>query len=234
MKHTFALGTAAVAALVLSACADHAASNLTGPPAPADAARAANSNNGNSGLALHPSGFGENSYAAWKAKEGLPDSRGNADHALYFQKMTTTATFAAGVARVTGLEGQPLSALVGLSWEHRTDGWCGAGAPRWDVIVSDQAGNRGVIFLGCAAAVHTPGSAANWIRDSYPAGTPIASLPATGFTEDFNASDPLTISELLIVFDEGTDIPANPGFVFLDNITVNGKVFTGPGDNGSN
>ncbi|MFL5467958.1 MAG: hypothetical protein ACJ79N_12885, partial [Gemmatimonadaceae bacterium] len=124
--------------------------------------------------------------------------------------------------------------IVGLSWEHRIDGWCGAGAPRWDIIVSDASGDRGVIFLGCAAAVHTPGSNANWIRDSYPVGTAaIASLPATGFTPDFNPSDALTISELLIVFDEGTDVPANPGFVFLDNITVNGHVFTGPADNGA-
>jgi len=232
MRTTFAL-PATAALLLLAACTDHTASSIAGPRAPSEVALAANSNS-NSGFAIHPNGFGQDSYAAWKAHEGLPDSRGNADMALYFQKMTTTETFAAGVAKVTGLEGQPLSALVGLSWEHRTDGWCGAGAPRWDVIVSDESGDRGVIFLGCAAAVHTPGSAANWIRDSYPAGTPIASLPATGFTADFNPSDALTISELLIVFDEGTDIATNPGFVFLDNITVNGHVFTGPGDNGSN
>ena len=228
----FAL-SATAAALLLTACADQTA-DVAGPGTPSSAALASNSNNGNDGLALHPDGFGQDSYAAWKAHEGLPDSKGNADHALYFQKMTTTATFAAGVAKVTGLEGQPLSAITGLSWEHRTDGWCGAGAPRWDIIVSDQSGDRGVIFLGCAAAVHTPGSAPNWIRDSYPSGTAIASLPATGFTPDFNPSDALTMSELLIVFDEGTDIPTNPGFVFLDNITVNGHVFTGPGDNGSN
>jgi len=233
MSKTLAL-PATAALLILAACADNQISDPSAMQAPGSAVAASNSNNGNTGFAIHPNGFGEASFAAWRAHEGLPDSKGSADMALYFQKMTTTATVAAGVARVTGLEGQPLSALVGLSWEHRTDGWCGAGAPRWDVIVSDASGDRGVIFLGCAAAVHTPGSAANWIRDSYPAGTPIASLPATGFTADFNASDPLTISELLIVFDEGTDIPANPGFVFLDNITVNGHVFTGPGDNGAN
>ena len=233
MSKTFAL-PATAALLIVTACADNTVSSVAGPLAPDAATRAANPNSGNDRLRLHPNGFGQGSFAAWRAHEGLPDSRGNADHALYFQKMTTTETFAAGVARITGLEGQPLSAITGLSWEHRTDGWCGAGAPRWDIIVSDESGDRGVIFLGCAAAVHTPGSAANWIRDSYPAGTPIASLPATGFTPDFDPTDDLTISELLIVFDEGTDIPANPGFVFLDNITVNGHVFTGPGDNGSN
>ncbi|MFL5603408.1 MAG: hypothetical protein ACJ77R_08370 [Gemmatimonadaceae bacterium] len=232
MGKTLAL-PATAAVLLLSACADHTASTVVGPQAPSDAVLAANTASGNDGLVLHPDGFGQDSYAAWRAHEGLQDSRGSADHALYFQKMTTTATVAAGVARIMGLDGRPLSAIVGLSWEHRIDGWCGAGAPRWDIIVSDASGDRGVIFLGCAAAVHTPGSGANWIRDSYPAGTAIASLPATGFTPDFNPSDALTISELLIVFDEGTDVPANPGFVFLDNITVNGHVFTGPADNGN-
>jgi hypothetical protein len=231
MGKTFAL-PATAALLLLAACADNT-SRIAGPAQPNAVSMAANANS-NSGLTLHPDGFGPNSFAAWRAHEGLPDSKGNADHALYFQKMTTTATNAAGVARITGLEGQPLSAITGLSWEHRTDGWCGAGAPRWDIIVSDASGNRGVIFLGCAAAVHTPGSAANWIRDSYPGPTAIASLPATGFTPEFNPTDALTISELLIVFDEGTDIPTYPGYVYLDNITVNGQVFTGPGDNGSN
>jgi hypothetical protein len=231
MNKTVALLTASGALLALSACADHTATSPLSPSSGSLSASANANANANTGLKLHPDGFGQQSYAAWKAHEGLPDSKGNADAGLYFQKMTTTATFAAGVAKITGLEGQPLSALTNLSWEHRTDGWCGAGAPRWDVIVSDASGNRGVIFLGCAAAAHSPGSAPNWIKDSYPAGA--AGLPATGFTTDFNPSDPLTISELLIVFDEGTDEAGNPGFVVLDNITVNDTVFTGPADNGS-
>ena len=232
MNKTLALLPTTAALLALSACADRTA---TGPSLdPSSVSLAANANrNGSGALKLHPNGFGEHSFAAWKAHEGLPDSKGNADHGLYFQKMTTTETFAAGVARITGLEGQPLSALTGLSWEHRTDGWCGAGAPRWDVIVADESGDRGVIFLGCAAAAHTPGSEANWIRDSYTAAG-IAASPAFGFTPAFDPTDDLTISELLIVFDEGTDIPQNPGFVVLDNITVNGTVFTGPADNGGN
>ena len=41
---------------------------------------------------LHPSGFGPHSYASWKAGEGQPDSNGNKDQALYFQKSTSTAT----------------------------------------------------------------------------------------------------------------------------------------------
>src|SRR5205823_2414699 len=54
---------------------------------------------------LHPSGFGEHSYSSWKGSEGLPDNTGNKDQALYFQKMTDTTTFAAGVAIFKGFEG---------------------------------------------------------------------------------------------------------------------------------
>jgi hypothetical protein len=233
MKTLSLLGVT-TAVFLATACADQTISSPTLNPT--QASRAASPSRG---LQLHPDGFGPHTLAAWRAHEGLPDSQGNADQAFYMQKFTATETNAAAVARITGLEGQPLSALVGLSWEHRIDGWCGAGAPRWDIIVSDQSGNRGVIFLGCAAALHTPGSGPGWIRDTYPSppAVSIASLPATGFTPEFNPNDALTISELLIVFDEGTSqggVPLGPGFVYLDNIVVNGHTWTSPADNGSN
>jgi hypothetical protein len=221
---------AVVLCLAIAACAD----NVSAPLAKAPVAAVAGSS-AKSGLTLHPDGFGQKSLAAWRAQEGLSDTRGNANQALYFQKFTATETFAAGVARITGLEGQPGSAITGLQWEHRDDGWCGAGAPRWDIIVSDPAGNRGVIFLGCAAAakviVH-PG----WTQDTYP-GAAIAAVPATGFTPAFDPTAALTISELLIVFDEGTTnlgLPYGSGYTFLDNIKVNDQTWTSPADNGGN
>jgi hypothetical protein len=174
-----------------------------------------------SGLKLHPDGFGQKSYAAWKAKQGRPDSTGNADHALYFQKMTTTATFAAGVAVITGAEGLPVAQL-GLSWEHRRDGHCGAGAPRWNVGVTGQSGATYTVFLGCAAATHEATTDLDWEKNSY-----------VGLGSVTTNSDILlgTVRSLAIVFDEGTDV--GPGFVYLDNITVNAHVWTSPADNGS-
>src|SRR6266581_2361691 len=204
VMNTRAILVPVAVALVLVACREPASPASSSSPSTRPAFAVGG---GQSGLSLHPGGLGEQSFAKWQSHEGEPDAKGSADQALYFQKMVATPVFAAGFAVIDGLQGQRANTLTALSWEHRTDGWCGAGAPRWDVIVSDASGDRGVIFLGCAAAVHTPGSGPNWIRDSYPAGTPIASLPATGFTPDFNPTDPLTISELLIVFDEGTDIP---------------------------
>src|SRR5690349_9505358 len=97
---------------------------------------------------LHPAGFGPNSYAAWQAGEGLPDSIGNANHALYFQKFTTTATVAAGVAVFKGFEGLPASDITTYTFWVRDDGHCGAGAPRFNVL-TDTAGVRQNFFLGC-------------------------------------------------------------------------------------
>ncbi len=184
------------------------------------------------GLKLHPSGFGEQSYAAWKAKEGLPDSSGKANHALYLQKMTETSTFAAAVAMIDGVEGMPVSALTGLEWEHRNDGHCGAGAPRWNVGVTGSSGTDYTLFLGCAAAVHSPGSGTNWTRDTY-AGPAIVAVGGSnaGLTPAQQADAAAgTVRYLAIVFDEGTD--QGQGYVYLDNIKVNNQVWTGPQDNG--
>jgi hypothetical protein len=174
-------------------------------------------------------------YAAWKARQGRPDSRGSADQALYFQKLTLTATFSAGVAEVRGLAGMPVSVLTGLSWEHRVDGHCGAGAPRWNVGVTLSNGQSRNVFLGCAAAVHTPGSAAGWVKDSYPGSdiqTATAGVLGRGEVAGARIRNLLIVfGNLLIVFDEGKD--QGQGFVYLDNITVNDHVWTSASDNGN-
>ena len=232
MNKTPTLLPAAVALLVISACADQ---RVSGPAVNSSVASvAATGSNASSGLQLHPDGFGEKSYAAWKAHEGIQDGSGNADQALYFQKMTATETFAAGVARITGLDGQPLTALAGLQWERRDDGWCGAGAPRWNISVTGPNDFSTTIFLGCAAAVHTPDATnPDWTIDTFPGlGAAVAAaLPAGANAAGF------AISGLSIVFDEGTTqfgLPLGPGFVFLDNIQVNDKIWTSAADNGGN
>jgi hypothetical protein len=104
-------------------------------------------------ITLHPSGFGEHSYAAWKADEGLPDSAGNKDQALYFQKKTSTATFAAGVAVFKGVVGLPTSAVDPLGFYYRVGTHCGAGAPRFNLRFQPQGttdpDDRQTLFFGC-------------------------------------------------------------------------------------
>ena len=224
VHHTTLAAAFAAAACQVAPTAPTARSSAATQPG----AAAFSSASAGADLKLHPDGFGKRAYAAWKAQEGEADNSGNANQALYFQKMTTTATEVAGVAVITGLEGEDASARTGLSWEHRTDGWCGAGAPRWDVFIAGASGAPHTVFLGCAAAAHTPGSTAGWIKDSYGAAA-IATAIGTAAGGDL----PATITGLSIVFDEGTDVPLNPGFVFLDNITVNTKTWTSPADNGN-
>jgi hypothetical protein len=166
---------------------------------------------------LHPSGFGEHSYASWKAGEGLPDSAGNKDQALYLQKMTATTTNAAGVAVFKGFEGTDTAELGDMEFWVGEDGWCGAGAPRFNVRIQPSLGPSYTFFIGCQ--MMTPGAT--------------AVAPNGRVYHQRTYSGPLpsgTVTGLAIVFDEGSDV--GPGFVYLDNIRVGGFLWTSASDNG--
>ena len=172
---------------------------------------------------LHPSGFGEHSYSSWKGGEGLPDSHGKGDQALYLQKLTATTTFAAGVAVIKGFEGRPVSALTGLEFWVGLDGHCGAGAPRFNIYYQPAAGPRQTLFVGC--------------QEMAPSGTDIA--PSGRVFERLTFSGPFpnlgTITGMAIVFDEGNDV--GEGYVHLDDITVQSATgahtWTSASDNGN-
>jgi hypothetical protein len=66
--------------------------------------------------------------ANWVTKQGLPDA-GESNHALYLQKFGPTANCAAAGATIDGVGGT----LTELGFDYRNDGWCGAGAPRFNV-----------------------------------------------------------------------------------------------------
>lgn len=170
-------------------------------------------------LTLHPSGFGEHSYSAWKAHEGLPDSNGSKDQALYFQKMTATTTFAAGVAVFKGVEGMPTSALGDLEFWWRTDGHCGAGAPRFNIRIRTMLGLTVTQFVGCQGMV--------------PGGTAMAPNGQTFQQRTFPAGLilPGTVVSLSLVFDEGNDV--GHGFVYLDDIRAANHTWTSASDNGN-
>jgi hypothetical protein len=173
---------------------------------------------------LHPSGFGEHSYSAWNGQQGLPDSTGNQNQALYFQKMTSTTTVAAGVAVIKGFEGLPVSSLSHLEFWYGMDGHCGAGAPRFDVFVQPPGGGpQYTLFIGCQGMI--PGTTA-----TAPSGRVFQE-------RSYDGPFPLvgTITGISIVFDEGNDV--GNGFVYLDNITVTADTashtWTSASDNGN-
>ena len=171
---------------------------------------------------LHPSGFGEHSYSAWQGQQGLPDSTGNKNQALYFQKMTSTATVAAGVAVIKGFDGQPVSSLKHLEFWWRSDGHCGAGAPRFDIFVQPTVGPQYTLFIGCQAM--TPGTTAP--------GPNATTFEQRSYSGPFPTG---TIVGISIVFDEGNDV--GQGFVYLDDINVTTETashtWTSASDNGN-
>ena len=172
---------------------------------------------------LHPSGFGEHSYSAWQGQQGLPDSTGGKNQALYFQKMTTTTTFAAGVAVIKGFEGQPVSSIQRLEFWRRTDGHCGAGAPRFDIFYQPALGPQQVLFIGCQGM--KPGGVL-----TAPNGMMFQQRTFDGPLPDVGM-----ITGISIVFDEGNDV--GQGFVYLDNINVTtdtaSHTWTSASDNGN-
>lgn len=178
-----------------------------------------------SDLKLHPRGFGAHTYSSWKGDVGEPDPQGG-NQSLYFQKDTPTATPVAAIAVITGLEGQNVNDITGLSWEHLTGEHCGAGAPRWNVNTVDPSGTSHTYFLGCAAADHSRPAQEplTWTSDDYPG---IYGSMSNAFAAQ-NSSAPgpdETITSLLIVFDEGSDTMPPPDHVHIDNISVQGNGF---------
>ena len=164
---------------------------------------------------LHPNGFGQHTYAAWNAQEGLPDSHGTADQALYLQKGVATDVFAAAAARIHGFEGEQASSLTAgdaeLAFWVREDSYCNLGAPRFNVYTQEAPFTQ---FIGCAAmedsGTATDSEGREWVRKSYDG-------PLTG-----------TVTAIAIILDEG------PNQAWLDNIQVRDQCWTSPADNGQN
>lgn len=178
---------------------------------------------------LHPSGFGPHSYAAWAGGEGLPDPNGR-DQALYFQKNTSTSTFAAGVAVFRGFEGVPVADVWPLGFWYRGDGHCGAGAPRFNLRVQPPTGDAQTLFFGCNSGM-LPGGTQSDDDGTWFERTTVGPAPAG------------TILSLAIVFDEGDDVGfafpcpndtlTDPNScVYLDNIRAGPYVWQSAADNG--
>jgi hypothetical protein len=143
---------------------------------------------------------------------------GAGDAALRLTKPCPTATEAsAGADIVTSLEGGDVSALTELNFAYQNGGHCGAGAPRFNVVVAGQT-----YFLGCSSGTHTALND-NWTLVEFTATDfATAGIPTTG-----------TLEDIAIVFDEGTDTPVGgtigtAGTVVIDNFSVNGVTVGAP------
>jgi hypothetical protein len=153
------------------------------------------------------------------------DSSDSHNQGLLLVKTGPTANFAAAQADINGVRGIHLTELGYDIRKPRTfadlsGSQCGAGAPRFDVITSDNVDH----FVGCTSP--TPGQTTvgvGWIRLRY---NPTLAFPPILPTD--------TVKSITIIFDEGQDIaPDNFGLAVLDNIDINGTLI-GQGDNAGN
>ena len=150
------------------------------------------------GLGEFVPGGGPPALARWEKVSG--------DWQLFLAKNVPTAEIAAAGAQINGVSGLSTTGLtIGFTVES---GWCGAGAPRFNVRLA----NAGLVFLGCAHA-DLSGTFHSFTDGGIYGGV----LFPTGDV----------VQSISIVFDEGTDV--GPGFVYLDDITVGSDVAGAPG-----
>lgn len=144
-----------------------------------------------------------------------------ADFGLVLTKSVPTATVAAALAALEGPEGNTVTPNTVLGYSYRNDGWCGAGAPRFNLRVTDGA-DEATYAVGCASPATTTAAVnADWTAKTW--------TPANFFFLNGSPAVPLVGSQIVsifIVFDEGTDV--GPGEAILDDITFNRLVAGGP------
>jgi hypothetical protein len=144
------------------------------------------------------------------------DTSDRHNQGLLLVKTGPTNNFASATAELKGVKGIHVTELGYDLRKPRTFGdasgsHCGAGAPRFDVITTDNVDH----FVGCTSP--TPVQTATgvgWMRLRW---DPAAAFPPILPTD--------TVKSITIVFDEGQDTaPDNFGLAVLDNIDVNGTL----------
>jgi hypothetical protein len=162
--------------------------------------------------------------AAWVKGIGLTAPDDVFAYGLLLHKLCSTDTNAAAFGLISGVKGQTLIGpnSIGFDYKNTNGGFaahCGAGAPRFNVSLSDGSFH---FVGGCANGTHTP------------------SIRGTGWTEvRFNPQDPTqafpplptnaSIVSISLVFDEGSDQDPNGSpEIVLDNIFINGQFATRP------
>jgi hypothetical protein len=163
--------------------------------------------------------------AAWVKNIGLPAPDDAFAYGLLMHKLCSTDDNAAAFGIISGAKGQALIGpdSIGFDYKDFNSGFqahCGAGAPRFNVSMSD-------------GSFHFLGGCSNGTKSPSPRGT--------GWTQvRFNPQDstqcfPIiptntTIVSISLVFDEGSDTPGFGGSpeIVLDNIFINGRFATRP------
>ena len=169
---------------------------------------------------VDPFHFGSGCLATWERDAGEPGQKGDTKQfGLYLQKHTASADFAAAGVRNMLILPMPAASLNTLAFdisgfpdEHTfgvANGYCGAGAPRFNVV----SGAVGTCFLGCVHGTKTQDTQTGWWEIRFDA--PFSAFPGceSGVTGN--------VTSISIVFDVGP-------FVVIDNIRINNEVVGEP------
>ena len=177
---------------------------------------------------LDPFQFGLGALATWARDAGKPslDLWDPDQYGLYLQKGTATTSYAAAGADIK-VKNLPATKLTVLSFDisgvsgvgfddfgGTSHGYCGAGAPRFNVVST-----AGTCFLGCTYGSKTQDPATGWWTINF--ASPFTQYPGCDLVGVSG-----TVTGISIILDEGIDI--GPGNVVLDNIRVNNTVFKKP------
>ena len=170
-------------------------------------------------------------HSIWDLRIGLPQTAETSEWGLFLEKALPTADCSAALANITGISQKHPLILTELGFDVDNNGatplHCGAGAPRYNVVLTDGS----TFFFGCSAGTHTnfiPSRGAPWSRvrfsnaDAFAASPsqPTAVWPGFGFA---------LVAQIQIVMDEGIDIgPDFSGQSILDNIDINALLIGGP------
>ena len=183
--------------------------------------------------------------SAWLGGIGLPDNGGAnttpADEAtpagnpykndphrgLLLSKNGPTADCSSAGATITGVKGMTVPAGFELGFDYRNGGHCGAGSPRYNVVVTPPSGPNTFHFVGgCANGTKTPApqDTVEWTRVRFNTSIPAQSSPVI--------PPGSTIVSINLLVDEGTDSTSTPddpsgvGLSVVDNLDINGTLIT--------
>lgn len=161
--------------------------------------------------------------ADWVKGIGLTGTKDPYAYGFLMHKLCSTDANAASFGLISGVKGQFLDTL-GFDYKNVNGGFtahCGAGAPRFNVSMSDGTFH---FIGGCANGTQSESPAGTgWTRVRFDPGSPLQAFPPVAANS--------TIVSISLVFDEGSDSdPSGNGSpeIVLDNIVVNGNIATKP------
>ena len=160
--------------------------------------------------------------ADWVRNIGLTSGNDKFAFAFLMHKLCSTETNAASFGLISGVKGESLVDPIGFDFKNVNGGFtahCGAGAPRFNVTMTD-----GFHFIGgCSNGTMQPSPrGTGWTEVRFDPTNPGQAFPPVAAFA--------TIQSIQLVFDEGPDTPGMNGSpeIVLDNIFINGRMVTRP------